>query len=173
MKNNLTIYILLSTILFSLTNCSKEPKKLDTCDCVKLLESTNYEDVEVLKKNTSECNKFINSKDKLILISENLEQFKILNYEKYDKLVFECTGKNIPVIIEGTYSNGRVTWTFDSQYATATSGPNDPEIIFSWSGTADNLTLESTVPRGFFEHPTISHKGLKMSGGFFKRQYSE
>jgi hypothetical protein len=163
MKKNITLYILLSIILLSLTNCSNEPKKLNACDCVKLLESTNIEDWDISKKNAKECNS----------LREDVYEFKILNYEKYDKLVFECTGKNVPVKIEGTYSNGRVTWVFDSQYATATSGPNDPEIIFSWSGTADNLTLESTVPRGFFEHPTISHKGLQMSGGFFKRQYLE
>lgn len=177
MKKFITNSALLFTFLVTLTNCSNESKPKDVCECIKLLQATNVEGKALDKNNILICNKLINEKSDILSINENIEQIKIFDYEKYDKLVFDCTGRNIPGEIVGSYSNGIVTWHFleDGQ---AEIDVNGKTYLHLWSGTPEDITITEMMDLPFPPlHASVAYKGLLIKSdkyfkhtGFFKRQ---
>lgn len=171
MKKNITLYILLSILLFSLTNCStNEPK--NACDCVKLLDASTDGGKPMDEKYNQICNKLIQEKTGIA----NLGKLKGLDYEKFFKLVYECTGNKVPVPITGTYSNGRQTFIINSD-GTAVYY-NSKEMLDknlgwpkSWSGTPDSIAIISIGVAATPDHAVITFSGLNWKyGPYLERQ---
>ena len=166
MKKYFSLSILFSVLLFSLSSCSNEPKNV--CDCVKLIQDASSRGGKIEKTYNQLCNKFIREKTGI----SDISNLKVRDWEKYYKLVNDCTGEKVPVPIEGTYSNGDKKLILYSD-GTATMFFSKEKIKFKegeskkWSGTPEDLRIEFAYIEAYVDKAVVTFSGIKINDDLF------